>query len=75
MAELGESLRLEPGLHERLEKELLDMKHRTYLWLYLAIGDIESMFKNSLWPDQESMPLIPRKVNEAAMITPHSILA
>ena len=50
MAELGESLRLKPWLHERLEKELLDLKHRTYLWLYGAIDDIESTFKNGLWP-------------------------
>lgn len=33
IAELGESFRLEPCLHERWETELLDMKHRTYLWL------------------------------------------
>jgi ankyrin repeat protein len=65
MAELREKLNLNTRLHERLEKELLNMKHRTYLWLYLAIGDIESTLKNSFRPDRESIPLIPRNVTEA----------
>jgi hypothetical protein len=41
------------------------MEHRTYLWLYLAIDDIRTMFKDSLRPDKESIQLIPRSVNAA----------
>jgi hypothetical protein len=65
VAELGESLKLKPKTQERLEKELLQMEHRTYLWLYLAIDDIRMMFKDSLRPDEESIQLIPRSVNAA----------
>jgi ankyrin repeat protein len=65
VAELGESLKLKPKTQEWLEKELLQMEHRTYLWLYLAINDIHTMFKDSLRPDEESIQLIPRSVNAA----------
>jgi hypothetical protein len=61
--ELGKSLKLKTKTQERLKKELLEMEHRTYLWLYLAIDDIRTMFKDSLWPDKESIQLIPRSVN------------
>jgi ankyrin repeat protein len=65
VAELGESLKMKPKTQERLEKELLQMEHRTYLWLYLAINDIHTIFKDSLRPDKESIQLIPRSVNAA----------
>jgi hypothetical protein len=45
-------------MQERLRKELYEMKHRTYLWLYLAINDIKRMLKNSLQPDHEIILLL-----------------
>ncbi|KAH8696488.1 Pfs, NACHT and ankyrin domain protein [Talaromyces proteolyticus] len=65
VAELDESLDLSAQTRERLERELLYMEHRTYLWLYLAIDDIRTTFKDSLWPNQESIPLIPKTVDAA----------
>jgi ankyrin repeat protein len=65
MSELGKQLKLKAATEAWLEKALLEMEHRTYLWLYLAIDDIRNAFKDSLRPDQESVPLIPKSVNEA----------
>ncbi|KAE8551634.1 hypothetical protein EYB25_005524 [Talaromyces marneffei] len=65
VSELGKQLKLTAEVKARLEKALLEMEHRTYLWLYLAIDDIRTMYKESLRPDQESVPLIPKSVNEA----------
>jgi hypothetical protein len=41
------------------------MGHRTYLWLYLAIDHIETTLKESFWPGQEQIPLIPKDVDDA----------
>jgi hypothetical protein len=41
------------------------MEHRMYLWLYLALDDIRTMFNTSLRPDEESIRLIPSSVNAA----------
>jgi nucleoside phosphorylase len=65
VAEIGKKLKLKAETQARLEKVLLQMEHRTYLWLYLVIDDIQTMLKDSLRPDQESVPLIPKSVNEA----------
>lgn len=65
VAELGERLKLKLKMQEWLEKELLQIEHHTYPWLYLAIEDIYTIFKDSLWPDKESVQLIPRSVNTA----------
>jgi hypothetical protein len=46
--ELAETVPLSPELHHRLEQQLLQMEHRTYLWLHLAIDDIRTTFKDSL---------------------------
>jgi ankyrin repeat protein len=65
VAELAETLKLQLKTRERLEHQLLQMAHRTYLWLYLAIDDIRTTFKNSLRPEEESIRLIPSSVNAA----------
>ncbi|KFG77466.1 hypothetical protein MANI_024959 [Metarhizium anisopliae] len=65
VAELGESLHLTPETQQRLEQQLLRMEHRTYLWLYLAIDDIRTMFRNSLQPEEESIQLVPGSVTAA----------
>ncbi|KAL6233007.1 hypothetical protein BDW75DRAFT_232303 [Aspergillus navahoensis] len=54
-----------PYDEQRLEDQLLRMEHRTYIWLYLAIDDIRTTFKDSLWPADESIRLIPPSVDAA----------
>jgi ankyrin repeat protein len=63
--ELAKAARLSSNIQQRLEQQLLRMEHRTYLWLHLAMDDIQNTFKNSLWPADESIPLIPASVNAA----------
>ncbi|KAK5805953.1 hypothetical protein VI817_000211 [Penicillium citrinum] len=63
--ELAESAALSRETEQRLEQQLLQMEHRTYLWLHLAIDDIRSIFKNSLRPTEAEIELIPQSVDEA----------
>ncbi|KAJ5899265.1 purine and uridine phosphorylase [Penicillium taxi] len=63
--DLAETAPLSWEIQQRLENQLLNMEHRTYLWLYLAMEDIRSTFENSLWPAEESIQMIPPSVNEA----------
>ncbi|CAI7647886.1 unnamed protein product [Penicillium discolor] len=63
--ELAEVAQLSPEVHRRVEQQLLKMKHRTYLWLHLAIDNIRTAFKHSLRPTQISITLIPPSVNAA----------
>lgn len=63
--ELAERAALSRETQQRLEQQLLQMEHRTYLWLHLAIDDIRSTFENSLRPTEEEIELIPQSVDEA----------
>ncbi|KAJ9480589.1 hypothetical protein VN97_g12962, partial [Penicillium thymicola] len=63
--ELAEVAQLPPKVHQRVEQQLLQMEHRTYLWLHLAIDDIRTAFKRSLRPAENSVTLIPPSVNAA----------
>jgi hypothetical protein len=63
--ELAETALLSWDIQQRLEDQLLQMEHRTYLWLYLAIDDIQSTFQNSLRPTEVLIQLIPPSVNAA----------
>ena len=65
--QLATAASLSQEIQQQLEEKLLKMEHRTYLWLHLAIDDIQTTFKNSLRPSQvtESIQLIPQTVNEA----------
>ncbi|CAG8943942.1 unnamed protein product [Penicillium salamii] len=63
--ELGKTASLPLDVQQRLEKQLLQMEHRTYLWLHLAIDDIRSTFENSFWPAEESIQMIPPSVDKA----------
>ena len=65
LRELAETVPLSPELHHRLEQQLLQMEHRTYLWLHLAIDDIRTTFKDSLRPTEDWITLIPPSVNAA----------
>ncbi|CAI7594286.1 unnamed protein product [Penicillium pancosmium] len=65
VSELAETARLSPDVTQRLEQQLLQMEHRTYLWLYLAMDDIQFTFENSIRPAEESIQMIPPSVNDA----------
>lgn len=63
--ELAKVAQLSCEIQRKIEDQLLRMKHRTYLWLHLAIDDIRNTFENSLLPEKESIELIPPNVNAA----------
>ena len=63
--ELAETAQLSHDVTQRLQKQLLQMEHRTYLWLHLAMDDIRSTFEDSLRPAEESIRMIPPSVNDA----------
>ncbi|KAE8373776.1 hypothetical protein BDV26DRAFT_296646 [Aspergillus bertholletiae] len=63
--ELAEILELPADVEQRVQDQLLQMQHRTYLWLCLAIDDIRNKFQESLDPTEVSIKLIPSSVNEA----------
>ncbi|KUL81610.1 hypothetical protein ZTR_10658 [Talaromyces verruculosus] len=63
--ELSKKLKLKSKTQLSLQQELLQMEHRTYLWLHLAIDDIHTTFRDSLQPDQVSINKIPRTVDAA----------
>lgn len=63
--ELAETVPLSPDIHQQVEERLLQMEHRTYLWLRLAINDIRTTFKYGLRPIWNSITLIPPSVNAA----------
>ncbi|KGO36599.1 hypothetical protein PEX1_044240 [Penicillium expansum] len=62
---LAETARLSSDVREKIEQHLLQLKHRTYLWLHLAMDDIRSTFENSLRPADELIEMIPPSVDEA----------
>lgn len=64
VTELEKNLQLATDMQERLEKDLCEMTHRIYLWLDLAIDDIERTLKRSLRPDRETIPPLPKNVPE-----------
>ncbi|KAB8238262.1 uncharacterized protein BDW43DRAFT_321300 [Aspergillus alliaceus] len=63
--ELIETSGLPADVAQRIQDQLLQMQHRMYLWLYLAIDDIRTTFQNSLRPATESIILVPPSVNAA----------
>lgn len=63
--ELGQINGLETKTLQRIEKQLLKMKHRTYLWLQLAMDDIRIMLRDSFCPEEEIIQLIPSSVDAA----------
>ncbi|KAK4081239.1 uncharacterized protein Triagg1_2771 [Trichoderma aggressivum f. europaeum] len=63
--ELGQIEGLGIQTIQRIEKQLLQMEHRTYLWLQLAMDDIRIMLRDSLRPEEEMIRLIPSSVDAA----------
>jgi hypothetical protein len=65
VTELGKDLGLPANTQQRLGRELCKMKHRTYLWVYLAIDDVKRSLRYSLRPDRETISPLPKNVPEA----------
>lgn len=65
VAKLTEDLGLRHEVAEQLKYELLQMDHRTYLWLHLAIENIYTTYQNSFAPEEESIRLLPKTVEDA----------
>ncbi|KAL6696961.1 hypothetical protein J3F84DRAFT_407691 [Trichoderma pleuroticola] len=63
--ELGEIEGLKTQTLQRIEKQLLQMENRTYLWLQLVMDDIRIMLRDSLRPEEEMIQLIPSSVSAA----------
>lgn len=63
--ELGQIEGLGTQTLQRIEKQLLQMEHRTCLWLQLAMDDIHIMFRDSFRPEEEMIQLIPSSVDAA----------
>ena len=49
--ELATNLSLSSRNRELLRQRLLQMEHRTYLWLHLAMEEIRETYQNNLYPD------------------------
>jgi len=65
VTELAQKQKLGVQTQARLQQKLLDMENRTYLWLHLAFDEINYNYRNSLWPDQEVLNLLPTSVEDA----------
>lgn len=55
VTKLAKNIPLSPPKAKELEQWLLQMEHRTYLWLHLAMEGIEEKYEESLRPDSESI--------------------
>ncbi|KIX01149.1 uncharacterized protein Z518_08874 [Rhinocladiella mackenziei CBS 650.93] len=65
VGKLATDLKLDDDIKDRLETRLLEMEHRTYLWLYLAIESIHRTYRNSLRPEEVSIKSLPSSVEDA----------
>ncbi|CAG8389474.1 unnamed protein product [Penicillium salamii] len=63
--ELAITASLPLDVQQQLEKQLLMMENRTYLWLHLAIDDFRSTLESSLWSAKEKIQMIPPSVEKA----------
>ncbi|KAK5071394.1 hypothetical protein LTR70_010588 [Exophiala xenobiotica] len=65
VAQLAKDLKLHRPIKEQLETRLLEMEHRTYLWLYLAIEGIYETYQNSFRPEEAAIKSLPSTVENA----------
>ncbi len=63
--QLATDLRLSDGIKAQLKTRLLEMGHRTYLWLYLAIESVYQTYRSSLRPEEASIASLPSSVEDA----------
>ncbi|KAL8874708.1 MAG: hypothetical protein Q9198_006845, partial [Flavoplaca austrocitrina] len=62
---LASDLKLDASTKEQLKCKLLAMKHRTYLWLYLAIEGVREKYRESFRQHKESITSLPTTVEDA----------
>lgn len=62
---LAQNFNLSERTENHLLDVLLDMNHRTCLWLYLAIEDIREALQLSLLPDSVEIDAVPLSVEDA----------
>ncbi|KAL9023532.1 MAG: hypothetical protein Q9196_007145, partial [Gyalolechia fulgens] len=62
---LARDLKFGASTKDRLKRDLLAMKHRTYLWLYLAIEGVREQYRKSFRPHKESIISLPTTVEDA----------
>ncbi|KIV82741.1 hypothetical protein PV11_04825 [Exophiala sideris] len=65
VSNLAKDADLDPGTRGKIEQQLLGMEQRTYLWLYLAFGEIRHTLEHSPRPAQESIKTLPVSVEDA----------
>lgn len=65
LTRLAKDVNLTALSQERLRKQLLDMKHRTYLWLELSMEGIRQRYKYSNDRSSETIELLPDSVMAA----------
>lgn len=64
VAELAKQLQLEDNVHALLVRKLLNMEHRTYLWLYLIMSELQESLKRSAKKMSQILDQIPKTVEE-----------
>jgi hypothetical protein len=62
---LGRTFALSSISRTQLQDQLLQMQHRTYLWLHLAMEEARQMYADSLYPDEVVIPPLPSSVEDA----------
>lgn len=63
--DVAKQLNMSNSSRERLERALLSMENRTYLWLYLAIEDFRQTYVDLLDPESQDFDTLPHSVEEA----------
>ncbi|KAF7510432.1 hypothetical protein GJ744_006711 [Endocarpon pusillum] len=63
--ELATNLSLSSRNQKWLRERLLQMEHRTYLWLHLAMEEIREAYQNSLYPNEVQIDSLPKSVDDA----------
>ena len=65
VSQLANELGLRESTSRRIEQTMLEMKHRTYLWLHLAIDNVRKTLQNSFKPEEEAIESVPPSVESA----------
>ncbi|KAH8645758.1 hypothetical protein BX600DRAFT_391141, partial [Xylariales sp. PMI_506] len=64
--QLADQFELSPKISEHLNKKLLEITHRTYLWVYLVFNHLEAeSFKKTTKGVELAIKTLPKNVNEA----------
>ncbi|EPE03575.1 ankyrin repeat protein [Ophiostoma piceae UAMH 11346] len=62
---LSKEERLSPAVKTHLEKKLLSIEHRTYLWVYLVFDHLKNGFKKTEKGIEAAIDTLPENVNQA----------